>query len=42
MPGVLVVALWLATGVLATWLIGREELRRAASRSSTIREKVRQ
>ncbi len=26
MPGVLVVALWLATGLLATWLIGSADL----------------
>ena len=27
MPGVLVVLLWLAAGGVATWLIGREEIR---------------
>ena len=28
MPGFLVVLLWLAAGGIATWLIGREEIKR--------------
>jgi len=41
MPGVLVVVLWLSAGLLATWLIGREEIRRVERRAeSRSRDKV--
>jgi len=41
MPGVLVVLLWLAAGGVATWLIGREEIRRVERRAeSRSRDKV--
>ena len=41
MPGVLVVLLWLAAGGVATWLIGREEIRRVERRAeSPSRDKV--
>ena len=41
MPGFLVVLLWLAAGGVATWLIGREEIRRVERRAeSRSRDKV--
>ena len=43
MPGFLVVLLWLAAGGVATWLIGREEIRRGERRAeSRSRDKVKQ